>query len=127
MVLGTKDNPKLASTALSVLFVFTCANIWVGLSGSLQEIVKEADIYFRERLVNLDIFAYLFSKLSVLKLVTFLQSLLIVVTVLLRFESPNSELIYWSIGVFITSFLTIFASINFALMVSATVKKYYPS
>ncbi|MGY6528964.1 MAG: ATP-binding cassette domain-containing protein [Cyanobacterium sp.] len=122
LVLGIDDNPKLASTALSVLFVFTCANIWVGLSGSLQEIVKEADIYFRERLVNLDIFAYLFSKLSVLKLVTLLQSLLIVLTVLFRFESPSSELIYWSVGVFITSFLTIFASINFALMVSATVK-----
>ncbi|MBE9221432.1 ATP-binding cassette domain-containing protein [Cyanobacterium stanieri LEGE 03274] len=116
------NNPKLASTALSVLFVFTCANIWVGLSGALQEIVKEADIYFRERLVNLDIFAYLFSKLSVLKLVTFLQSLLIVLTILIRFASPNSELIPWSMGVFITSFLTIFASINFALMVSAGVK-----
>lgn len=122
LVLGTEDNPKLASTALSVLFVFACANIWVGLSGSLQEIVKEADIYFRERLVNLDIFAYLFSKLSVLKLVTFLQSILIVIVVLFRFEAPDSELIYWSIGVFITSFLTIFASINFGLMVSAMVK-----
>ncbi len=40
-------DPSLAPLALRVLFVFTCAAIWVGLSSSLQEIVKESAIYLR--------------------------------------------------------------------------------
>jgi ABC transport system ATP-binding/permease protein len=56
----------LAPLALRVLFVFTSAALWVGLSTSLQEIVKESAIYLRERLVNLGLFSYLGSKLLVL-------------------------------------------------------------
>ena len=66
LVLGSEPDPTLAPLALRVLFVFTCAAIWVGLSVSLQEIIKEAAIYTRERLVNLGISAYLSSKLLVL-------------------------------------------------------------
>ena len=36
--------PTLAPLALRVLFVFTCACLWVGLSSSLQEVVKESAI-----------------------------------------------------------------------------------
>ena len=84
----------LAPLALRVLFVFTCAALWVGLSSSLQEIVKEAAIYMRERLVNLSLFAYLGSKLIILSGLALLQTLLISLIVLGLFKSPQPQLIF---------------------------------
>jgi ABC-type multidrug transport system ATPase subunit len=114
-------DPKLAPLALRVLFVFTCAAIWVGLGSSLQEIVKEAAIYTRERLVNLGIFAYLTSKLSVLKALSFAQSLLIALIIFIGFKSPQPELCPWLLGLPITIYLTLVTSVSLGLMVSAIV------
>ena len=114
--------PTLAPLALRVLFVFTCACLWVGLSSSLQEIVKESAIYIRERLVNLGLFAYLSSKVIVLGLLAIFQTLLIVAVIILGFESPQPELILWPIGVSITTFLTLISCISLGLMISSIVK-----
>ncbi|MBD2137285.1 ATP-binding cassette domain-containing protein [Anabaena sp. FACHB-1237] len=112
----------LASLALRVLFVFTCAGLWVGFSSSLQEIVKESAIYLRERLVNLGLFAYLGSKITILSSLALVQTLLIVMMILMGFKSPSPSLISWNMGLFITSFLTLFASFSLGLLVSAIVK-----
>ncbi len=122
LVLGAEDDPTLAPLALRVLFVFTCAAIWVGLSSSLQEIVKEAHIYLRERLVNLGITAYLGSKMGILTLLTVAQSLLMVVVILLGFNAPTPEPISWELGIFITTALTLLTSTSLGLMVSTLVK-----
>ncbi|NER33289.1 MAG: ATP-binding cassette domain-containing protein [Oscillatoria sp. SIO1A7] len=114
--------PTLAPLALRVLFVFTCAAIWVGLSASLQEIVKETAIYLRERLVNLGLWPYLHSKLFVLGSVALLQTLLMTGAILLGFQNPEPELISWQLGLGITSFLTLFASLSLGLLVSAVAK-----
>lgn len=118
------DNPdaNLAPLALRVLFVFTCAALWVGLSSSLQEIVKETAIYLRERLVNLGLFAYLGSKLIILAGLALLQTGLISLVILLLFQSPQSELIPWTLGLSITTFLTLLTSMSLGLLVSAVVK-----
>ncbi|MEC4893712.1 MAG: ATP-binding cassette domain-containing protein [Oscillatoria sp. PMC 1051.18] len=121
-ILGTEDDPSLAPLALRVLFVFTSAAIWVGLSSSLQEIVKESAIYLRELLVNLGLFAYLGSKAIVLGGLAILQSMLVVLVILLGFASPEPDLIPWFFGLEITTFLTLFTSISLGLMVSAIVK-----
>ncbi len=121
-ILGTEDDPALAPLALKVLFVFTSASIWVGLSSSLQEIVKENIIYLRERLVNLNLISYLISKISILGALGLAQSFLIAVSILVLFESPESELIPWFLGIFITNFLTLFSSVSLGLMISASVK-----
>jgi ABC-type multidrug transport system ATPase subunit/pSer/pThr/pTyr-binding forkhead associated (FHA) protein/ABC-type multidrug transport system permease subunit len=122
LVLGTEDDPTLAPLALRVLFVFTCAAIWVGLSSSLQEIVKEIAIYQRERLVNLRLFSYLGSKLGVLGGLALSQTLLMAIAILVCFQSPEPELIPWSLGIGITTFLTLLTCTNLGLMVSALVK-----
>ena len=114
--------PTLAPLALRVLFVFTSACLWVGLSSSLQEIVKESAIYIRERLVNLGLFAYLGSKVIVLGLLAIFQTLLIAGVIILGFENPQSELISWPIGVSITTFLTLISCISLGLMISSIVK-----
>lgn len=121
-ILGSEDNPALAPLTQTVLFVFTSAAIWVGLSTSLQEIVKENDIYQRERLVNLNLFAYLKSKTNILSALALLQTLLMVGVILVSFSPPEPETISWFAGLGITTFLTLFASLCLGLMISAMVK-----
>ncbi len=122
LVLGEQPDPTLAPLALRVLFVFTCAALWVGLSSSLQEIVKESAIYLRERLVNLGLFAYLTSKVAILSILAGLQTLLMAAVIFLFFKSPEPELISWSWGLIITTFLTLITSFSLGLLVSAFVK-----
>lgn len=122
LVLGEQPDYNLAPLALRVLFIFTCSGIWVGLSSSLQEIVKEAEIYLRERLVNLSLLAYLSSKIFILGGLALVQNCLITLFILGGFAAPKSELIPWYLGVIITTFLTVFASVSLGLMVSTCVK-----
>jgi len=118
-ILADKPDPTLAPLALRVLFVFTCAALWVGLSSSLQEVVKESAIYLRERLVNLGLVAYLGSKMVVLGGLALLQTLFMVATILIGFKAPTSELIPWHLGLSITTFLTLIACVSLGLMISA--------
>jgi ABC-type transport system involved in multi-copper enzyme maturation permease subunit len=122
LVVGSESDPSLAPLALRVLFVFTCAAIWVGLSSSLQEIVKEAAIYMRERLVNLGLIPYLGSKVLILSGLGLVQSLLMSLVILIFFKSPTPELIPWAMGLAITTFLTLVTSMSLGLLVSAIVK-----
>ncbi len=112
----------LAPLALRVLFVFTCAAIWVGLATSVQEIVKESAIYLRERLVNLGLFAYLGSKFFILSGLAVLQTLLMVGVILIAFKSPDPSFISWPVGASITTFLTLLSCISLGLLVSAIAK-----
>lgn len=119
LTLGSEDDPSLAFLALRVLFVVACTAIWVGLSSSVQEIVREAKIYFRERLVNLKLLAYLGSKVAVLKAFVILQTLLMTGVILAGLSHPESDLLAWPLGLAITTFLTLMASTSLGLMVSA--------
>lgn len=121
-ILGNEADPSLAPTALRVLFVFTSACLWVGFSSSLQEIVKEADIYIRERLVNLGLFAYLGSKLIPLGGLALVQTLLITLCILIGFDDAKGEVFSWNLGIIITTFLTLFSCMSLGLMVSSMAK-----
>ncbi|XGV94570.1 MAG: FHA domain-containing protein [Leptolyngbya sp. BL-A-14] len=122
LVLPEHPDPTLAPLALRVLFVFTCAALWVGFSSSLQEIVKESAIYLRERLVNLGLFAYLGSKALILASLALMQTLLMVLVILTGFDDPEPKLIPWDLGVGTTTFLTLLACMSMGLMVSAIVR-----
>jgi hypothetical protein len=122
LVLSSESDPALAPLALRVLFVFTCAAIWVGLSSSLQEIVKESAIYLRERLVNLGLIPYLASKILVLSGLALLQTLLISAVIIIGFKPPQPELMPWPLGFAITTFLTLVTSMSLGLLVSSLVK-----
>ena len=118
LVLGNVD-PSSAPLALRVLFIFTCAALWVGLFSSLQEIVKESAIYFRERLVNLNLFTYIGSKVIVLSSLAMLQTLLMTIFILIFFKSPQPEReinISWHLGLFITTFFTLLSSFSLGLI-----------
>ena len=122
--LGSLDSPTVtqAPLALRLLFIFSCIAIWLGLSNSVREIVKESAIYWRERLINLGLLSYLGSKVLIRAGVALLQTILIVLAILIGFDSPQSALIPWSIGLGITTFFTLIASTSLSLMLSALVK-----
>jgi ABC transport system ATP-binding/permease protein len=111
-----------ASLALRLLFIFSCVAIWIGLSNSIREIVKETAIYFRERLLNLRLLPYFASKLLIRGGLAIAQTFLITCVVLIVFEAPESNLIPWSWGFALTTFLTLLASTSLSLMLSAVVK-----
>lgn len=119
--LAHSASPTMAQAplALRVLFVFTCAALWVGLSSTAQEFVKEASIYARERLVNLQLLPYVASKVLIHSGLAILQTLLIVAVVLIGFQAPESSLLPWVLGLAVTAFLTLLASFSFGLMISA--------
>lgn len=111
---------RSASLALRVLFVFTCAGLWVGLSGAIQEIVKEQEIYSRERLVNLGLFPYLASKLAVLGGLALIQTALTVLVIALGFKHPEPTTLPWLLGVSLTTFLTLVSSLSLGLLISSS-------
>lgn len=114
--------PEQAPLALSVAFVFSSIAIWVGLSSAVREIVKESAIYTRERLINLGLLPYVGSKVTIWLVIALAQTLLMAIAILLGFDSPTSDLLPWGIGLMVTNFLTIMASICLSLLISALVK-----
>ncbi|HVY48201.1 MAG TPA: ATP-binding cassette domain-containing protein [Minicystis sp.] len=64
--------PKVADLSGAVFFLAIAA-IWFGTSNAAREIVSEQAIYRRERMVNLRIFNYVFSKFSLLSLLCVVQ------------------------------------------------------
>ncbi len=63
--------PTTDHTAALFFVVVSC--VWFGTSNSAREIVTERAIYMRERMVNLSLFNYVFSKYIILSLISILQ------------------------------------------------------
>ncbi|URR36193.1 ATP-binding cassette domain-containing protein [Thermosynechococcus sp. HN-54] len=118
-----QDPPGLlqAAQTLRILFVFTCACLWVGLSGWAQALITEVAIYRRERLANLSLWAYMAAKLTLGKGMALVQTLLITLVGLLAFGLPRGALLPWPVGFGITTFLTLVASLCLGLLISAAV------
>lgn len=65
--------PRGADSAQTVLFIMACAAVWLGILNATKEIVKEQDIYERERRYGLGAAAYVLSKMIVLAAIGALQ------------------------------------------------------
>ncbi|MBN1995138.1 MAG: FHA domain-containing protein [Anaerolineae bacterium] len=106
-----------------ILFVLACVATWFGIINSVREIVKELPIYRRERLVNLSVSAYVFSKLVVLLGLSLVQSFLLVLIVHLRSGFPwtGSTFLPGLLEVFVSIVLVTFTSVCFGLFLSAVV------
>ncbi len=76
------------STAAMSLFAPTLYALLVGGLSQMREIVKEGDVYRRERLVNLKIGPYLFSKLAVAAALALYQALIYLTVHYIAFDMP---------------------------------------
>lgn len=104
-----------------VLFMITVSAIWLGTQNAVREIVSEIPIYKRERMFNLHIFPYLYSKITVLTLFSILQSIIFLSIITIYFSSKtldiNSPLIMFLWMIFIS-----LASTFLGLLLSSLVK-----
>ncbi|WP_051466116.1 ATP-binding cassette domain-containing protein [Pseudofrankia saprophytica] len=76
--LAVSTNPAKANTAApSILLVLILMACFMGMSNSIRELVKEREIYRRERGIGLSTAAYLVSKVAVLGIITTVQSVVL--------------------------------------------------
>ena len=114
---------QVASSTQRLLFMMALAATLLGLFGAAYEIVKEAPIYHRERMVNLRIPPYLTSKIVILLAFGLVQCLLLLVVMSLRVDFPGGGVILPAVvEMYITLVLATLASINLGLLISAVVR-----
>ena len=71
------------------LFLLTVYGVMVGGLAQMREIVKEQDVYKRERLVNLRLFPYVMSKIWIAAILAVYASLVYMVVHYLAFDMPG--------------------------------------
>jgi len=105
-------------------FVLSLVAVWFGTSISAREIIRERAVYNRERMVNLGLIPYLFSKLFVLGIIVGIQCLMLFVPLkfldLTGLMPMPGELL--GIPQFWAMLLTAGVGIALGLLISALVK-----
>ncbi len=100
----------------NVLFLSAVAMFWLGCTNSAREIVKEASVYRRERLIGVRCGPYVLSKFIVLSIVCALQALFAIGFVELAEGFPGSFLLY-----FASFFTAAWSGLALGLAISAVV------
>jgi ABC transport system ATP-binding/permease protein len=118
--------PRGAENAQTVLFIMACAVAWLGILNATKEIVKEQDIYARERRYGLDAVPYVLSKLIVLATIGAFQVATLLWLVSYRLTFPaNGALASWSpvwLEWFVTLTLALTAGLALGLFLSASAR-----
>ena len=120
---GSATHPNTG--AAQTLLILVMAAALSGTANSIREIVKERDIFERERMAGLSTGAYLFSKVFVLGFVSVLQTLIIVVIGLLGRSMPAHGAVIGPAFVEILVAVAVLCVVSMlvGLMVSALVSK----
>ena len=99
------------------LFLLTVYGVMVGGLAQMREIVKEQDVYKRERLVNLRLFPYVMSKVWIAALLAVYASLVYTAVHYLAFDMPGG--IVELVLIFISLALATMAGMMLGLFASA--------
>jgi ABC-type multidrug transport system ATPase subunit len=118
--------PKGIENAQTVLFIMACAAAWLGILNATKEIVKEQDIYARERRYGLGAFPYVLSKLLVLSLIGLVQIGTLLFIFSQKASFPESGVLatwspLWGEWL-VTLTLTLIAGISLGLFLSSSTK-----
>ncbi len=105
-------------------FILSLVSVWFGISIAAREIIRERPIYKRERMINLGLVPYLFSKIFVLGIIVSIQCLLLFLPLkffdLTGLMPMPGEL--FGLPQFWTMLLTAAVGIALGLLISAVVK-----
>jgi len=99
------------------LFLLTVYGVMVGGLSQMREIVKEQDVYKRERLVNLRLFPYIMSKVWIAALLSIYAAMVYMVVHYIAFDMPGGVLEF--VLMFITLALATMAGMMLGLFASA--------
>jgi ABC-type multidrug transport system ATPase subunit/pSer/pThr/pTyr-binding forkhead associated (FHA) protein len=105
------------NNVIITLIVLTNTTILVGGLAFMRELVKERDIYKRERMVNLQLSSYIMSKIWIALLLAFYQAACYTVIRYLAFDMPGDTVDI--IMFYITVYLLIVAGMMLGLFASA--------
>jgi hypothetical protein len=120
---GSDDDFGLNPQARPLLLVLILGASFMGLSASVQELVKERTIYERERSVGLSASAYITSKVLVLGVLVSVQTTIFVLITLASREMPDSGVVLSNpvTEVLIATLALALASMLLGLLISALV------
>jgi ABC transport system ATP-binding/permease protein len=105
------------SQTFTLLFISVLIAVIVGSLTSMREVVKEAEIYRRERMIGLKILPYVFSKVWLSAVLSLYQAAIFLVTKVIAVDLPGG----WQVGVamYFTLFLATLGGMVMGLLVSA--------
>jgi ABC-type multidrug transport system ATPase subunit/pSer/pThr/pTyr-binding forkhead associated (FHA) protein len=98
------------------MFYVTLISYFACAIAMMREVVKEVDIYRRERMVTLKIFPYVMSKFWVAGLLALFQTIIFVIFIRVASGWPGSA---EALPVFITLLLSVIAAMTMGLLVSS--------
>jgi ABC-type multidrug transport system ATPase subunit/pSer/pThr/pTyr-binding forkhead associated (FHA) protein len=104
------------------LFISAIISIWFGANNAVREIVSESPIYVRERLVNLKIPSYVFSKFGVLTVIAFIQCLLFVGIIVGMGRLKSEDFFSLTLILYLTSLAGISTGLFLSAVVNSTEK-----
>lgn len=106
--------------AKKLLFMLSTVGVWFGIINAAREICKETPVFRRERLANLRVAPYVWSKVVVLFLLVLVQSGLLMAVLNLRVAFPEEALVFSAPGeFFVTTALAGGAGLAMGLLISA--------
>lgn len=106
--------------AQTTLFIMSLAAVLLGLFGASNELVNERSVYLRERMVNLKLPPYVFSKVVVFAVFAAIQCMLLLIVLALKLYYPaQGQLLPGPLEIYITLFMATMASIAMGLFISA--------
>lgn len=104
----------------SLLFALSCSAFWIGMLNAIQEICKERSILKREYMTGLSLTSYILSKIVVLGVLCFIQSILVTGVFAALVGLPDSGIILPAfLELLMTIFLTAVSSAAMGLFVSS--------
>lgn len=114
--------------AQRTLFIVVASAIWFGIINAAREIVKEAQIYKRERSVNLAVLPYILSKVVVLGCLCLVQDFLLLVIVGQKVGYPAHGIIWPGMrGGFAELYITLLLASLVGLMMGLLISALAPN
>jgi ABC-type multidrug transport system ATPase subunit/pSer/pThr/pTyr-binding forkhead associated (FHA) protein len=104
------------------LFIAAIISIWFGANNAVREIVSETPIYIRERLVNLKIPSYVFSKFTVLSGVGLIQCVLFIGILVGFGRFSKGDFAPLTLILYLTSLAGVAMGLFFSALVNSTEK-----
>lgn len=123
-VVASKDVFDIFEPTKQILFTFSCSGIWIGIFNTIQEVCKERAILKREYMSNLRLTTYVLSKYFVQLIISLVQTAIFTGLFTVLMGNLPAEGVFTScfVEVFITMWLTIYASSSLGLLVSSVMK-----
>jgi len=110
-----------SSACIMILFFLSLVPVWLGIFNSTREIIKEADVYRRERMATIDVWPYLLSKLIVLSAIGAVQVASLLLVASLAIDLPLHSVADYAAW-FGTLTLATLLGTGMGLLVSASLK-----